>query len=837
MEILGYKFSFKKNNVSAKTEIKRSAGKKNPAIVKIVDAFKDNSRKDIEKWRKSLAALQNPEEPKFFAYHDLVDDLMTDAHLQSQIQMRKLSTLNTDYRVYNRKTGDENQELSFLFQQQWFYKFIDLCLDKIFRGCSLVEFQSFENEKILLSLIPRRNVAPTKGKIYPDVLKTDFINYRDEGFNPWLIQLGENDDLGIINNVIPNLIWKRNVMQAWAEFCEKFGLPLITATTNTADSTVIDNVHEMLLSLGEASVGTFPPGTDIKFQEANRTDAYNVYMQFMQANANEISKQIVGSTMLSDQGTNRSQTEVHERSLDNRISQADKRMIQFIVNDQLFPLLRLQGYNIPEDEFFEFKTAEQELDLVQLWTITSGLLTSGYDVEEEWISKTFNIPLGNKKKVQPSTKPNVAASFLPENQTNDRYGFTCTCGKHIQAVKKPSKDEIKQLSDDLASFIFSGKETTGKEGKLIAEEANTLVKGLRDNFKTVNPYVGNDHLALQMMEYNVFDFSASKTESRLAAMNNVLIDQKNKSIRDFDSFKREVDKITKDYNAAWLETEYNLAISVGQNSAAYVQFMAEKDTITKFVKYQTIGDQSVRDSHQILSGKIFSLDDPEAMKLWPPNGFGCRCEFIQYITKSKNPRITSGSKGMQLLDSRDPKWKNSQFELNRGDLKQVFTNKQFYSNNKGLEAKINKMTYDKYDLKSWEDQKKGLKNIKLDSTITKDNVKELFKKEKGQDFMGFTDYMGRKMVLPEKTFNSNAVVKDNKHQVFPHMKDILGNPDEVWMNEKTKGSYNSRYVKFYKDRAVIIDVELNNTMQGMEIKTWRDMKVDEAKDRLGIKIK
>jgi hypothetical protein len=116
-------------------------------------------------------------------------------------------------------------------------------------------------------------------------------------------------------------------------------------------------------------------------------------------------------------------------------------------------------------------------------------------------------------------------------------------------------------------------------------------------------------------------------------------------------------------------------------------------------------------------------------------------------------------------------------------------------------------------------------------------VKELFKKEKGQDYMGFTDYLGRKMVLPEKTFDSNAIVKGQKHQVFPHMNDILKNPDEVWMNEKTKGKFNSRYVKFYGDRAVLIDVELNDTMQGMEIKTWKNMTADEAKERLGVKIK
>lgn len=833
MKILGYNINFNKNKVSDRPTNALAVGRTNPKLISIVENFKDNSRKDIDKWRSALTMAYHPENPKFNFLHDLIADLETDGHLQSQIQMRKMSTLNTDFQVINRKSGEINEDLTFIFRQQWFYEFLDHTLDSILKGTSVIEFTGFNAEKIGINLIKRRNVAPSKKRIYPDVTKDDFIDYSNPLFEPWLLQIGKSNDLGIINNIIPNIIWKRNVMQAWAEFCEKFGLPLITATTNSTDSNVIANVNTMLLSLGEAGAATFPIGTDIKFQEANRTDAYQVYSHFMQANANDISKMIVGSTMLSDQGSNRSQTEVHERSLDNRISQADKRNIQFIVNDQLFPLLRLQGYNISEEEIYEFKIAEQEADLTQLWNITNGLITSGYEVEQDWISKTFNIPLGAKKKIQP---PNVAAGYFPENRVFERYEFTCTCGEHVKAVDKTPKDKVKKLSDDLADFIFNGKETIGTEGKLIAEEANIITKGLRSKFQTAKTYTGNDHLALQMMEYNVFDFSASKTESRLAAMNNLLIDDKTKKLREFADYKKQVDKITSDYNAKWLETEYNLAVSVGQNSASYIRFMNEKDTVTKLVKYQTIGDSSVRDAHAILNGKIFSLEDPEAMKLFPPNGFGCRCEFIQYLGRAKKSVIT-GDKGMQLISSRDPRWKNSQFEVNRGDLKQVFTNKQFYSTNKGLENRINKMTYDKYGLPKSNDLRAGKKDLKLDETITKGNVKELFKKEKGTDHMGFTDYLGRKMILPEKNFESNAIVRGQKHQVFPHIKDILDSPDEVWMHEKTKSNFKSRYIKYYGDRAVLIDVQLNETMEGLEITGWRNLAADESKERLGIKIR
>ncbi len=838
MRILGFDITRKNTPVSVVQE-KKTASRNNPKIMQVVESFKDNSRKDIQKWRQSIVAATNIEDPKFSLYHDLVDDLMTDGHLQSQIEMRKSSTLNTDYQVINRKTKKVNEEITFILQQQWFYEFLDGTIDETIRGTNVAEFLSFQGEKIELNFIPRRNVVPTRKKIFPDITKPQFVDYSNPAFDPWLLQIGKNFNLGIINNIIPNLIWKRNVMQAWAEFCEKFGMPLITATTNTTDAKVVDAVHEMLLNLGQASVGTFPLGTDIKFQEANRQDAYQVYAQFMQANSNEISKILVGSTMLSDQGTNRAQTEVHERSLDNRIAQADKRKSQFVIQDQLFPLMKLQGYNVDTDDIFEWKTAEQETSLTELWTITNGLITNGYDVQQEWISQTFNIPIEGKKKTLSQDKgSNIAAGYFPVIASNkpDRYDFTCTCGKHNEPVDVFSGENIKSLVKKLIRAVYDKNNILGAKGQLIASEALLMINALRDNFKTFNPYTGPDQLVLQMMEYNVFEFSASKTEARYAAMTE-LITNGDKGIREFNDFERLCLEKTEDLNNRYLQTEYNLSISVGQNSAAYVRFMAEKDTVTNLVQYQTVGDENVRESHQILDGKIFSLDDKEAMKLWPPNGYGCRCEMLQYVGSGKP---ISGRTGTELLYSRDVKFRNSQFEINRGDLKGVFTKKQFYSENKGFAADLNKMTYDQYDLKKWSDLKGNLKPMNLDKTITVENVKELFKKEKDSEYMGFTDYMGRKMVLPEKTFKSNTsgkALKEDKHQIFPHLKDILNSPDEVWLNEYEKETFGSNYIKFYEDRAVIVKVNINNKMEGLEILDWYNLNKDDAKQRTGIKIK
>ncbi|CAL2079069.1 Phage head morphogenesis domain protein [Tenacibaculum dicentrarchi] len=833
MKVLGYDVNIKKASILAKAETPNNSEKRNPGIIKIAQGFKDTSRKDIQKWRQALQLMQHPEEPKFNAYYDLISDLLTDGHLQSQIQMRKMSTLNSNFQVINRKTKDINEDLSFTLQQQWFYEFLEHAIDHIIFGTTLIEFSEFQNEKIKHTIIPRRNVVTTQKKIFPDLQKPQFIDYANPMFENWLIQIGKNGELGILNNIIPNLIWLRNVMQAWAEFCEKFGLPLITATTNTTDTNTINKVHAMLLQLGEASVGTFPTGTEIKFQEANRTDAYNTYLQFIKTNMDMVSKQLVGSTMLSDQGSNRSQTEVHERTLDKKIAQADKRLISFIINDQLFPLLEAQGYKISPEDMFEFKPAEEVLNLKDLWSITDGLLKSGYEIPLDWLSKSFNIPIDSKKKSITIT-PNKPIIALSEQ----RYPTSC-CPSTIVAVSGAMGRLLTKLNSQLIKEIYNKSDTSGIAGKMIVLEALELFKGLKSKFSSTTQYTGPDLLMLQMMEYNLFEFTASKTEARLSAMTNLLIDKENKKLREYSDFKALCEKETKEFNSNWLQTEYNLSVAVGQNSASYIRMMAEKDTVTSYVQYQTIGDGSVRNSHKVLDGRIFNLSDKEAMDLVAPNGYGCRCELVQYIGDTQG-KVTTGKYAKELLVEQDPKYRNSQFEVNRADLKQVFTKKQFYTDIKGLPEKLNKMTFDKYGAKSYGTFKNSLNNIKIDTTITGDNVKELFDKIKGTDLMGLEDYLGRKMILKEKVFKAHTKGKylksnENRHQLFPHIKDIIKNPDEVWYNnpDRLENQFQSRYVKFYKDKIIAVDCKLDKE-QGLEIKTWYPIKKEDPLYRKGL---
>ena len=174
-------------------------------------------------------------------------------------------------------------------------------------------------------------------------------------------------------------------------------MPLITATTSQTSPADIRQLDDMLAALGESARAVLPDGTTIKIDPFTGGDSYKVYdAQIERINA-EISKPITGGTMVTDDGSSRSQSEVHERNLDFKLSEADRRMVTFVVNGQLMPMLHHWGYAFnPQTDRFQFNQTF-ELTLKEHWDIVNAVL-SRYDVDEKWLSQTFNVPITGKRE-------------------------------------------------------------------------------------------------------------------------------------------------------------------------------------------------------------------------------------------------------------------------------------------------------------------------------------------------------------------------------------------------------------------------------------------------------
>lgn len=370
-------------------------------VAKIVSEFKDRTRAEIRKWRQALEMAGDVNTPRLYALQDLYDNLKDDGHFISQIELRKAATLCAPFHIQDRRTGEINEEKTKFFMSEWFYNFMEDALEAPHYGYTLLELT--DPGTMSFTLVPRRNVVPALSLVLPEVSASTGISYA-VGFENTLIHVGKVTDLGLMANICGQLIWKRNAQQSWAEFSEKYGQPLITATTNKTSQGDLDKIESMLTALGEAAQAVLPEGTTIDIKPFAGFDAYQVYDKQIDRINTEIGKPITGGTMISDNGSSRSQSEVHERNLDGKIAAADRRIITFTVNNQLLRIMQVHGWDInPETDEFIFDTTVQ-LSLKDYFEIVTRLLDKGYPIPTKWISKTFNIPIdGEPTPVQQSS--------------------------------------------------------------------------------------------------------------------------------------------------------------------------------------------------------------------------------------------------------------------------------------------------------------------------------------------------------------------------------------------------------------------------------------------------
>ncbi|MBE9468985.1 MAG: DUF935 family protein [Bacteroidetes bacterium] len=391
--------------IKAETKTPSTGKKNNGIITQLISEFQDRSRSDIQKWRQAMQAAEDPENPRWNLLQDLYDNLMTDGHLMANIQIRKSAVMGNRFFIMD-KDGKENDEVTQQIQTEWFYNIIEFLLDSIYRGYSVIEL----TDPILMrwKLIPHRNVCPQFERIYLEVMGTKFVTYSDPSFANNIIALTSLNKFGILNDIIPQLIWKRNAQQTWADFSERFGIPLVTAETLETDTKKLNLIETMLRKLGQAAQAVLPEGTKITIHDSStKGDPHNIFSEQIKITNSEISKRIVGGTMISDDGSSYSQSEVHERTLNDKIAEADRRIIEFTVNNKLIPLLRNYGIKFNDNERFVFDRSER-LSLTEHWKIVSGILQN-YDVDDEWISRSFNVPIIGKK--QQSVGAGITANF------------------------------------------------------------------------------------------------------------------------------------------------------------------------------------------------------------------------------------------------------------------------------------------------------------------------------------------------------------------------------------------------------------------------------------------
>jgi len=359
------------------------------------------TKKDIRDWRQAWQMALDVDRPLRNRLLDIYRDVVVDGHLSGAMEQRESAVLQKTFKLVDFKTNKEDPELTNLFNSKWFKDLLKLSLQSITYGHSLIQLGDpieRNGHKIFdsVQLVPREHVVPELGLVTkePGDELSNALQYRELPYCNWLIEVGGNNDLGLLLKAVPHVISKKNMAAFWDQFGELFGMPVRIAKTASRDPKEIAKMEGMMEDMGAAQWGLFPEGTELQIVETTRGDAYNVYdKRIIRAN-NELSKLWIGQTMTMDDGSSLSQSETH-LEIFNRIVKRDADMVRDVINDKVIPLAVMHGI-LPKamrfdwDESIDY-TPEQQIQLEQM-------LLNNYNVDPKYFAEKYNIPITEKKE-------------------------------------------------------------------------------------------------------------------------------------------------------------------------------------------------------------------------------------------------------------------------------------------------------------------------------------------------------------------------------------------------------------------------------------------------------
>ncbi|MDH4127162.1 MAG: phage head morphogenesis protein [Spirochaetota bacterium] len=184
--------------------------------------------------------------------------------------------------------------------------------------------------------------------------------------------------------------------------------------------------------------------------------------------------------------------------------------------------------------------------------------------------------------------------------------------------------------------------------------------------------------AIRAMDYrqNILEFSGAKTFNNVKDLT-LFVFKEDGTKRSFKEFREAALKINDQYNVNYLKTEQDTAFGMAQGSDKWMSIEEDKE-IFPMLKYETAGDDRVRDEHRDWDQLMFPVDHEFWNTRMPPNSYNCRCIVTQHTegkTSSLKERLESVNKERKVkelpliknLDNSD-----KMFSVNPGEVNYIF---------------------------------------------------------------------------------------------------------------------------------------------------------------------
>jgi SPP1 gp7 family putative phage head morphogenesis protein len=176
---------------------------------------------------------------------------------------------------------------------------------------------------------------------------------------------------------------------------------------------------------------------------------------------------------------------------------------------------------------------------------------------------------------------------------------------------------------------------------LPADDADAYIRGLTPVTKDTFDGLTAQYRKLAFTVAGTADTRLiAKVRDELAA-----VAQRGGTQQDFEAAvaKMTTDAGVESLNAFSLDTAFQTTTAKAYSLGRYEQ-LTDPDTksVIPFWQYMTVGDDRVRPAHAAIDGFQASADDPVWNKIYPPNGFNCRCIVIGLLPEEADEDASEG---------------------------------------------------------------------------------------------------------------------------------------------------------------------------------------------------
>ena len=299
---------------------------------------------DIQDLRQALEIAQNVYNPQYYRLQEVyMNAVWFDAHLATVINKRHLALLSSELVI---KDSNDNVIEQSLTNSTKFQNFVKSLIDSVFYGYTAGEIYT-DNNQFDYWLIPREHFNPESCDIIErptDIKGTPIIDFDNTFY------IVDADNFGLLLKAMYYCIMKRNAISDWADTVQMFGSPIMNYTYDGNDPKIKQDIATGFKSLGSNGMVNIPAA--VKSEVIFPNPSGDLQKNFHDAMNAELSKLILGQTMTTENGSSRSQAEVHQSQQD-MIFRSDQKLIENWLNDNFVKYLSLLGIQEGKFEYMQ----------------------------------------------------------------------------------------------------------------------------------------------------------------------------------------------------------------------------------------------------------------------------------------------------------------------------------------------------------------------------------------------------------------------------------------------------------------------------------------------------